>query len=178
MKDFLKNYYERNKPVFTIGLATLVIFLLVIIVYRIMPRKSTSMSRIGNESSFNVTSEEANNAVDESQQISESTGADVGITPEQSIDQTFGILDIAYTEKGFTPKLARVVQGQVVKWTNKTDKIIFLKQKTPTYSELKDLVQIDPGQTFSFRVSKSGTWNYEEDISKYFAILEVYTFRP
>lgn len=172
MKDFIKNFIERNKPIFTIGVATLVLFVGIIAYYRLKPHKETGLTKIGNESTFNVVEEEKPNTQDLGQ-VAETQPT---ISIEQSLDEKVGILDIEFKATGFSPKIARSIQGQAVRWINNTDKIIYLKQKTPTYPELTEPVQIEPGQSFSYRLNEYGTWNYEEDLSKYFATIEVYRF--
>ena len=172
MKAFIKNFIERNKPIFYIGLATLLLFIALIVFYGIKPHKETGLSRIGNESNYNVVNEEDSNSSNEAQ------GGVETVPPEANIDNQFGVLEINYTENGFSPKAARAIQGQAVKWTNKTDKVIYLRQKTPTYPDLIQAVQIDPGLSFSYRLTKDGTWNYEEETSGSFAYVEVYRFSP
>jgi len=174
MKELIKNFIERNKPIFAIGTATLILFVGIIVYYRITPHKETGLSRIGNESNFNIVGEEKTNMENEGIY----SGSETSTSIEASLDEKVGILEIEYNENGFYPKAARAVQGQAVRWTNKTDKAIYLKQKTPTYTDLLQPVQIDPGQSFSYRLMKYGTWNYEEDVTKYFAYIEVYKFSP
>jgi hypothetical protein len=170
MRDFIKNFVERNKPIFTIGIATLLLFIAIIVFYRLKAHTETKLNKIGNESTFNVVEEEKANMQDVGQ-YSETQPA---VSIEQSIDEKVGILDIEFTSTGFKPKIARAVQGQAVRWTNKTDKTIYLKQKTPTYTDLTQPVQIEPGQSFNYRLNQDGTWNYEEDLSKFFATINVY----
>ncbi|MFZ2664377.1 MAG: hypothetical protein WAX66_03375 [Patescibacteria group bacterium] len=170
MKEFIKNLAERNKPIFAIGLITLTIFIVIIICYRVNPRKETELTRIGNESNFNVISEEEK----EIEGAVQPEGTEPGISIEQSLDETVGILEIEFTQTGFVPKTSRAVQGQAVRWTNKTDKDIFLKQRTSTYTELKEPIRIAPEESFSYRLSEQEDWHYEEDLSKYFGTVEVY----
>ena len=165
MKEFFKNFTERNKPVFTIGLITLVIFLLIIAFYEVKTHNGPGMQKLGNESSFTVSQETSGTSPDAVQQPTQS------VSPEQNIDATFGIVGVEFTDSGWSPKIAKVVQGQVVKWTNSTAAAIFLKQKTPTYNELTSPVQIDPGKSFNFRITQGGDWNYEESISGYFGTI-------
>ncbi len=170
MKDFIKNFIERNKPIFTIGVVTLLLFVAIIVFYRFKSHTETKLNKIGNESTFNVVEEEKANMQDDGQ-YSETQPA---VSIEQSIDEKAGILEIEYTSTGFKPETARAIQGQAVRWTNKTDKTIYLKQKTPTYTDLTQPVQIEPEQSFSYRLNQDGTWNYEEELSRNFASIVVY----
>ena len=43
----------------------------------------------------------------------------------------------------------------------------------PTYKELLDPIEIKPGESFTFRVTELGLWNYEETISKDYGEIEV-----
>lgn len=169
MKDFINKFIERNKPIFTIGMFTLLLFVGIIVYYRLKPRTETRLNKIGNDNTFNVVEEDKPNIQD----IEQYSDTQPSVSVEQSIDERFGILDIAFTQTGFRPKIAKAVLGQAVRWINNTDKTIYLKQKTPTYADLSNLIQIDPGQAFSYRLTEEGDWNYEEDLSKYFATIEV-----
>jgi hypothetical protein len=168
MKDFFKNFSERNKPIFTIGLITLVLFLVIIAFYEVKTHKGPGLTKIGNESSFTVSKETSGTGPDAVQQPTQSS------SPEQNIDATFGIVGVEFKDNGWVPKITRVVQGQVVKWTNSTAAAIFLKQKTPTYNELNAPVQIDPGKSFNFRMTQAGDWNYEEGVSGYFGTINAF----
>jgi hypothetical protein len=166
----MKAFLERNKPVFLIGLATLLLFLGIIVAYALKTHKSVGLTKIGNESPFNVdeTTSDIQGGVPST---SESTSS------LANIDSTMGTVNISFNSYGWYPALVDAVKGQKVVWTNKTDKIIYLRQRTPTYPELTNLTAVDPGKTFEFRMMVDGNWNYDEDETKYFGTVRVFEIK-
>ena len=81
------------------------------------------------------------------------------------VDQTYGILEIAYTNDGFVPDDTTAYLGQKVRWTNKTDKQIKLVQTVSRFPELEGGITIAPGKTFEFRPNKDRLWGYREEFS-------------
>lgn len=164
----MKAFFERNKPVFLIGLATLLLFLGIIVAYALKTHKSVGLTKIGNDSPFNVADESYSDSIPST---SESTSS------LANIDSTLGAVNISFNSYGWYPALVDAVKGQKVVWTNKTDKIIYLRQRTPTYSELTNLTAIDPGKTFEFRMTIDGNWNYDEDGTKFFGTIRVFDLK-
>jgi len=173
----IKRFFGRNKPIFVMGTVFLLIFLGIIIYYKAKPHEETNMSKVGDESFYRVLEDEqkkyeetlsdgSNNQKNQNEQ-------EEAVIPEVSVDEKFGILEIEYTDEGFKPRAIKTVQGRAVRWTNKTDKVIYLHQRKPTYDELKELVEIKPGESFNFRLSELGIWTYEENESKHFGSIEV-----
>ena len=157
------------------------VFVVIIVFYKFKPHKETGMSKVGNESLYNVQVEEpkqpegSNFYYDETGEKIETKNVVIEEpkTTEMSIDERFGILEIDYTDEGFKPRVTKAMQGQAVMWTNKTDKIIYFHQRKQTYSALKELVEIKPGGSFNFRLSELGIWTYDENESKHFGSIEV-----
>lgn len=168
----MKAFFERNKPVFSIGLITLTVFLGLIFFYALKSHnKLTEMKRIGNESSYSVTEEETAQEL-ETKQASES--AQIKAQTEAEIDASLGVVNIEFTDFGWVPKFVDVAKDQKVIWTNKTDKEIFFRQRTPSYKDLAGLIRIDPEKSFELRMTVVGDWNYDENQSKYFATIRVF----
>ena len=165
----MKAFLERNKPVFTIGLITLTIFLGLIFFYSIKTHnRLTGMKIIG---SGDVIVQEETAQELETRQASES--AQTKAQAEAQIDVSLGIVSIEFKNVGWVPNFVEVMKDQKIVWTNKTDKEIFLRQRTPAYDELKELITIEPGKSFEFRMTAVGDWNYDESQSKYFATIRV-----
>lgn len=168
----MKAFFERNKPVFTIGLITLAVFLGLIFFYALKAHnKLTGMKRIGNESSYSVIEKETAQEL-ETKQASES--AQTKAQTETEMDASLGVVNIEFTDIGWTPKFIDVAKGQKVIWTNKTNKEIFLRQRTPSYDNLTEPIRIDPEKSFGLRMTVVGDWNYDESQSKYFATVRVF----
>lgn len=165
----MRAFFERNKPVFTIGIITLAVFLGLIVIYAIKPHNNlVVMKLIGNESSPSIS-------VGESAQPSETAQSSSSVaTTEAQIDATLGVINVEFTDVGWVPKFVDVANGQKVVWTNKTTKEIFLRQRTPTYQNLTDPIRIDPENSLEIRMTVVGDWNYDESQSKYFATVRVF----
>ena len=166
----MKSFFERNKPVFTIGLVTLVVFLGLISIYATKSHNNlTVMKKIGSEdTSYNVAEEETSKEP-ETKQTSESAQ----LKAEAEVDATLGVVNIEFTNVGWIPKFVEVAKDQKVVWTNKTDKEIFFRQRTPAYNDVGELIKIDPEKSFELRMTVVGDWNYDESQTKYFATIRV-----
>ena len=70
-------------------------------------------------------------------------------------------------------KNLKALNGQLVKWTNTTDRDIYFVQKMPTYSELENPILIKSGETFEFRLYEIGMWTYEELETRHFGSIDV-----
>jgi hypothetical protein len=181
-----KQFFGRNKSVFFIGLITLSIFILIIVI-SIQRSASSNKNKPGMvpveknaqdvyEETYHKTQEQPT-PEDLSQDTSQSTASE-NVYPytradEAAFDKKYGIMEIKYTQKGWIPRDVNSVLGQLVRWTNSTDKPIYLKQKMPTYDELKEPVLIEPGKTFEFRLYQNRLWTYEEKDSKDFGSIYV-----
>lgn len=168
----MKAFFERNKPVFTIGLATLLLFLGLIFIYSLKSHNNlTGMKKLESQDSSGSEFEEETSEQLEAKQASES--AQLKAKAEAEIDASLGVINIEYTNVGWMPKFVEAAKNQKVVWTNKTDKEISLRQRTPAYADLTDLIKIAPGKSFELRMTVVGDWNYDEDQTKYFATIRV-----
>jgi hypothetical protein len=168
----MKAFFERNKPVFTIGLITLIIFLGLILSYELKSHNNlTGLKKLGNDSSVILTEEEIAKE-QEVKQASESAQSQA--QAEAQIDATLGIVNIEFANSGWVPILVDVAKNQKVVWTNKTDKEILLRQRTPTYDSFTEPVKIGPGKSYEMRMTVIGDWNYDESQSNYFATIRVF----
>jgi protein-disulfide isomerase len=88
---------------------------------------------------------------------------------DQQIDDKYGILEIRYTNNGFTPANTRAVPGQVIRFINETQDVIYLEQKKFLFKELNKAVPIAAGEYFEFRIGKLNMkdviWGYAEKVS-------------
>lgn len=180
----IKGFYNRNKPIFIIGTIIGVVFIGFIAFYNLNPRTPTELQEINNEMDrefYKVAYENLSNPQNsyyegESDEYSDHTR----ISDEeairlsiQNIDETYGTLEIKYTTDGFRPRATRAILNQMAKWTNETDKTIYLHQRKNTYSELEKLVEIKSGESFEFRLTELGIWTYEENGSRNFGEIDV-----
>lgn len=166
----MKQFLTRNKPVLTIGLLTLVVFIGLIVIYAVKPHNLTGMKKISNESPYYVSEELTEEEQKASAQIEE---ANLKTQLESQIDSALGTINIEFTSLGWSPKFADAAKHQKVIWTNTTDKDIFLRQRTPFYVDMSESIKIEPGKSYEMRVTEIGDWNYDESESKYFATIRV-----
>jgi hypothetical protein len=168
----MRAFFERNKPVFTIGLITLVVFLGLILSYELKSHNNlTGLKKIGSDSSAVLTEEEI---VKEQEAKQASESAQSQAQAEAQTDATLGIVNIEFANSGWVPILVDVAKNQKVVWTNKTDKEILLRQRTPTYDSFTEPVKIEPGKSYEMRMTVIGDWNYDESQSNYFATIRVF----
>lgn len=172
----IKEFFERNKPVFTIGFVTFAVFVLIIIVSSARETESPDLIRLKDEDTRLIPDiEEPTNTSEETENGLLIDGS--GTAPDTpSFDERIGIIEVSYYEKwGFVPKNLSGLNGQLVKWTNKSEIDITLTQKMPTYPELEEQepITIKPGETFEFRLREEGLWTYEEGTTKHFGSINV-----
>lgn len=86
-----------------------------------------------------------------------------------AIDNKYGIIEIEYIPGGFAPNNVKAIQGQLVRWINKTDKDIRIQQIIYLYDELSVPVVIAPGATFEVRLTKDKLWTYKETTNANYA---------
>jgi hypothetical protein len=155
----IRDFIERNKAVFVIGFLTLTIFLSIIII------SEARRVRKGNDSPKLIRVEDTTAAI-------ETTADDSGIETSgpalntlditySDVDKNYGTLLIAYTDRGFVPNNAKAILGQKIEWVNKTDKSVYIAQKTVFFDEFKTPLFLPAGGVFQFRLYKDGEWGYE-----------------
>jgi|GEM_PF-1639102 len=144
MKDFI----NRNSPIFVLGFFTLVVFTIVITVSHFRQQRSPELVPL---------------TADQIEDIDTSNPNEMDIPTGYEVDQKFGIVEITYSLKGFDPKNAKSIQNQLVRWTNKSDTPLKIVQVTKTYPEFKDGITIEPGKTYEFRLYKPKLWSYKDE---------------
>lgn len=148
MKDFI----NRNSPIFVIGGFTLVIFIIVSLISQFKKQKSPEMIPLSENQIKYVES---------------SSPKEINIPTEYEVDKNFGAKEITFTRDGFEPKDTQVVLNQKVVWVNKTEAPIKLAQIIPSYTEFREAITIIPGGTFEFRPYKPKIWSYKETGSEF-----------
>ena len=118
-----KNFIDRNKPILVVGSLTLVIFLVITFVSTKRETKRPILNEIRENETFIVESEK-DIEVDNSIESLEELDAYVEENAEEIYDSVLGITLIEFTENGFQPKNARAVQGQILRFVNKTKETI------------------------------------------------------
>ncbi len=81
----------------------------------------------------------------------------------KTVDDRFGILEIEFTaESEFKPDKTLATAGQLVRWSNKSDKDITFVQLMPRFQELEQPFVIKTGESFEFRLRlrEFGMWTY------------------
>lgn len=159
----IRAFFERNKPIFIIGLIMFIIFSIIIVSSIMMPRKETKYTEIDeiDKEFYKVAYEESDQNNFEETEGEVEKGKEP-VKPEVDMDEIFGVLQISYTDDGFTPRVTRVRVGQNVNWTNKTEETIYLKQIKPYYKEFEESLSIKPNESFKFKMTELGIWTYEE----------------
>jgi len=156
-------FFERNKPIFVIGIIMLIVFAIIIVSSILMPKKETGYTEINeaDKEFYKVAYEDLDQ--DQFEETEEENEKKVEpAEPEINMDEIFGVLQVDYTDEGFIPRVTRIRVGQNVNWTNKTENTIYLKQIKPYYKEFEESLSIRPNESFKFKMTEVGTWTYEE----------------
>lgn len=84
--------------------------------------------------------------------------------------------EIEITSDGFKPQEAEIALGQVVVWTNNTEKPVLLKPslKNEVYPELKEGVTIQPKEKYEFKPYKTDRFDYYDETSLKFGYVLPY----
>lgn len=169
----LINFLKRNIPVFMIGLATIVIFVVIIIIASRIKVTGPAMILLGD-------SEEANQATDTVQrnEINQTTTPKISETSETTksvsdykqilLDQKYGVISIDYTEQGFIPNNIKAVVGQRVVFKNTTRHDITIQQVIRLYDELATPVLLKPQDTLEIKLTKEKLWTFKEKSIKHY----------
>jgi plastocyanin len=171
MNTKIVSFIERNKPIFMIGILLTAVFSILVIAYRLRPGRETELRKLNESEALRYKIQE-----DSDQKDGEDEEQHKSAEEEQhiDIDKTFGIVKVSYTkERGFSPMITRVYQGQKVTWTNNAEETIYLRQRKPTYSDLANDVEIHPGASFEFQMTELGIWTYKERDSKHEGSIDV-----
>ena len=182
MKDFI----YRNLPIFLIGGATLVVFVIIILVSERRNRDPSQIPEL-----VVTTEEEGKDAQDLAQddvkelveKIQKEANTDktnlsenqeelskgreflenVTLTSDE-VDSQYGPLLIKYTEDGFNPRNTNGAKSQLVIWENSSDQIIELVQKIYKFDDWgKDTKYIQPGESLELRLlDAEGLWVYQD----------------
>jgi predicted DsbA family dithiol-disulfide isomerase len=78
------------------------------------------------------------------------------------IDDLYGILEISYTDEGFSPNRSNAAVGRLVRFSNDTDNEITLVQATDVYEVFKRGVILQPGESFEIRLTELKLFNIRE----------------
>ena len=182
----ISKFYDRNRPIFTIATLLALVFVVLIVYYKIKPHKETTLSKVNSadeefykvayednyqDTGLDLPEESENNQPMNDGQTNENENTPAPI--EQTVDEKYGILEISYTTEGFSPRVTRAKLGQTAKWTNKTESPMYIHQRKSTYEEFENDVEIKPGESFSFVMSELGIWTYEERDTRKFGSIEV-----
>lgn len=156
-------FFERNKPIFVIGIIMLVVFAVIIVSSILMPKKETGYTEINEaDKEFYKVAYEDSGQYQFEETEEENEKKEEPVEPEINMDEIFGVLQVDYTDEGFIPRVTRIRVGQNVNWTNKTENTIYLKQIKPYYKEFEESLSIRPNESFKFKMTEVGTWTYEE----------------
>lgn len=173
----IKNFLERNKSIFVIGVILGIVFVAIILFYVIKPHEETELSNVktADQQFYKVAYEnlDEENSGNNLEETGDENQPQEEKTPEMTTDEKYGILQIDYIDSGFSPRITRAALGQAVSWTNKTDKTIYFRQIKKSYPELEELIEIKPGESFNIRMTVLGIWSYEESESRNFGSIDV-----
>ncbi len=155
----IRDFIARNKSVFVIGLLTLLIFLSIIIISEVRRvRKGNDSPKLIRVEDTTAVTETTENDLE-----NETTSPTLNVLDAtySDVDKNYGTLLVEYTDRGFVPNNAKAILGQKVEWINKTDKSVYIAQKTLFFDEFKTPLFLPASGILQFRLYKNGEWGYE-----------------
>jgi hypothetical protein len=174
----MKEFIQRNKPVFFIGLVTILVFAAIIITSQkqnttqLPGLKKIESKDTGTTKVEDFFLEEPNDASQKtSDELTENTAESSEAIAE--MDQKYGTLVIEFTKDGFTPRNTRAIKGQLVRWVNKTDMPIYIEQLLKYYPDWVEPKSIPAGGNIEFRLTVENYWTYREKETKSFGSIYV-----
>jgi len=156
----IRDFIERNKSVFVIGLLTLTIFLSIIVISEVRRiRKDVDSPKL-----IRV---EKDTEITEATSSEEGSGSripsnlDTMNTLYSEVSKKYGVLLIRYTNKGFVPQNAKAILGQKINWVNDTDSNVYISQNTSFFDEFNTPIVLPAKGTLEFILYKDGKWEYQ-----------------
>jgi plastocyanin len=172
----MKEFFNRNKPVFVIGLLTLITFIALIV--------TSFNKRPENENSPKMIKLLEQEEMELEMEIIPSSGyLDPSETTQSEdaarlFDRANEPLEIEYRVEGFLPVNARVRRGQLVRWVNRSSNDMILLQTSKIYPEWKEPVVVKRNGSYEFRMYKSGMFTYKDLNSTSFGSVFVFDKKP
>lgn len=148
----LKDYINRNSPIFIIGAITIVVFLFVIFISGNKDDKVQNTNLV-------VIDEVQNKKIDQENEIKKAK-------VNKILDEKYGVVKFTYTFDGFDPMNKSIILNQLIQIYNDTDSLLKINQLIDAYPEFREGITIQPKQTFEFRPSKLRLWTIEDDLTK------------
>ncbi|MDC0449176.1 hypothetical protein OAL67_01050 [bacterium] len=154
----IKNFIQRNLPVFVVSLITLSVFVVLIITSLSKNTPETQLVRVdSSEVNFEETEQPVEPPVDINaliQEVEEST--------ESTPSAPEGVTLIRFVDGRFLPRNSIGKLGKVVMWKNETDRTISIKQLAIKFDEFSEPVEIGPNDYFVLTLSDTGMWTFKE----------------
>lgn len=148
----LKDYINRNSPIFIIGAITIVVFLFIIFISGNKDDKVQNTNLV-------VIDEVQNKKIDQENEIKKAK-------VNKIFDEKYGVVKFTYTFDGFDPMNKSIILNQLIQIYNDTDSLLKINQLIDAYPEFREGITIQPKQTFEFRPSKLRLWTIEDDLTK------------
>ncbi len=185
----MKEFILRNKQIFITGAVIAGIFLLIILTSSTRKVKgpvlapsetNTGKETVSNQraaTGSNYTPKGLWNAPSPSDEPIDENAPETPVE-EAPVDKPTEILEITFDEKGFSPPSTNGLKYQTVRWTNKTDKSIYLQQMKDFFEEFKKPVEIASGGTLEFELTRTGMWGYKETENGKMGSIFILTKKP
>ena len=168
----MKEFIVRNKQIFITGAVIAGIFLLIILTSSarkvkgpiLAPSESSTGKEVLTNPGVNTGSNYTPNGLWNAPSLSdEPVDKNTPETPEEEpVEKPKEILKITFDDLGFSPSSTNGLKYQTVRWTNRTDKSIYLQQMKDFFEEFRKPVEIASGGTLEFELNRTGMWGYKE----------------
>lgn len=139
------------------GIITIIIIIIIFVVGFLILRDDTPQDTTANEVKQTQTAEGSNISSDTIVEVEDTV---IETTPE--------VIVVTYNDEGFTPKNISIVQGQTVRFINKSSGNMWVASDNhPTHRimpEFDEKKAVGNSESYEFTFTKTGEWTYHNHI--------------
>ena len=159
------NFVRRNVPILIIGFIVGIVFVAITIIGQSRDSETTLVEAI--TSTFSVSQRETSILEGPTPEyVSPNTNVAIIAPPEETgktpTEVIYPLLEIEFTETGFNPAQSNVRTGQTIRWVNKTDHNIIIKELIPKYPAFALGITLSPEESFEQLLNVAKIWTYRE----------------
>lgn len=160
------NFAKRNQPIFIIGLITAIVFAVIIFIGRSTESGITLKETIQNTFSVEERPIPLPPLPESEIQVEPNQPAatqEVQPTLPERPPINLPTVEIFFSEEeGFSPGSVRASKGQIVRWTNNSDREIIIKELIKKHEEFSSGIAIEPFGSYEFKIYGTKLWTFKE----------------
>lgn len=159
------NFVKRNIPILIIGFFVGITFVVITVIGQGRDSETTLVDAI--TSTFSVSQRKTPPLEEPTPEYVPQNNTPVMFTPPEETEKVAGeviypVLEVVFTETGFNPASSNARTGQTVRWVNKTEHNIIIKELIPKYPAFAVGITLSPEESFEQLLNKPKIWTYKE----------------